>query len=220
MKKRKTQALLFYTDEIVQKRHPLAEFARANVGPEIAKTIATPPPPPPSPTPEVAPPIVVSQPTMTTGDAARITGELLEACRTWIQRHVVVSDEQAVIMSTWTLHTYVFDAFEVTPYLFISSPEKGSGKSTLLRILKAVSCRGRSSSGMSGAALARVVEGSRPTLFIDEIDAQMKGNKETAENIRGILNSGFEPDGVYTRCVGKEFAVKDFPTFCPKCLAG
>jgi hypothetical protein len=157
---------------------------------------------------------------MTTEDAASITGELLEACRAWIRRYIVVSDEQAVIMAAWTLHTYVFDAFEVTPYLFISSPEKGSGKSTLLRILKAVSCRGRSSSGMSGAALARVVEASRPTLFLDEIDAQMKGNKETAENIRGILNSGYEPEGVYTRCVGKDFAVKDFPTFCPKCLAG
>jgi hypothetical protein len=73
---------------------------------------------------------------------------------------------------------------------------------------------------MSGAALARVVEASRPTLFLDEIDIQMKGNKETAENIRGILNSGYEPEGVYTRCVGKDFEVKDYPTFCPKCLAG
>jgi hypothetical protein len=157
---------------------------------------------------------------MTLEDAATITGELLEACLAWIRRYVVVSDEQVIIMAAWTLHTYVFDAFEVTPYLFISSPEKGSGKSTLLRILKAVACQGRSSSGMSGAALARVVEASRPTLFLDELDAQMKGNKETAENIRGILNSGYEPDGVYTRCVGKDFDVKDFPTFCPKCLAG
>ena len=168
--------------------------------------------------PEV--PIVPPLPPMPLEDAARITGELLEECRAWIRRYIVVLDEQAVIMAAWSLHTYVFDAFEVTPYLFISSPEKGSGKSTLLRILKAVACRGRSSSGMSGAALARVVEASRPTLFLDELDAQMKGNKETAENIRGILNSGYEPDGVYTRCVGKDFAVKDFPTFCPKCLAG
>lgn len=165
-------------------------------------------------------PVVQVAPTMTPEDAARITGELLETCRAWIRRYVVVSDEQAIIMAAWTLHTYVFDAFEVTPYLFISSPEKGSGKSTLLRILKAVAYRGRSSSGMSGAALARVVEASRPTLFLDEIDAQMKGNKETAENIRGILNSGYEPEGVYTRCVGKDFEVKDYPTFCPKCLAG
>lgn len=159
-------------------------------------------------------------PPMTLLEASRATGELLEECRIWIRRYIVVSEEQAVIMAAWILHTYVFDAFEVTPYLFISSPEKGSGKSTLLRILKAVSCRARSSSGMSGAALARVVEASCPTLFLDEIDAQMNGNKETAENIRGILNSGYEPEGVYTRCVGKDFAVKDFPTFCPKCLAG
>ncbi|MFZ0339886.1 MAG: DUF3631 domain-containing protein [Terracidiphilus sp.] len=165
-------------------------------------------------------PIVPPSTPMPLEDAARITEELLETCRAWIRRYTVVSDEQAVIIATWTLHTYVFDAFEVTPYLFISSPEKGCGKSTLLRILKAVACRGRSSSGMSGAALARVVEASHPTLFLDELDAQMKGNKETAENIRGILNSGFEPEGVYTRCVGKDFAVKDFTTFCPKCLAG
>jgi hypothetical protein len=165
-------------------------------------------------------PIVQVAPTMTPEDAAKITGELLETCRAWTRRYVVVSDEQAIIMAAWTLHTYVFAAFEVTPYLFISSPEKGSGKSTLLRILKAVAYRGRSSSGMSGAALARVVEAFRPTLFLDEIDAQMKGNKETAENIRGILNSGYEPEGVYTRCVGSDFVVKDYPTFCPKCLAG
>jgi len=157
---------------------------------------------------------------MTPDDAPILTTELLETCRAWIRRYTVVSDEQAVIMAAWVMHTYVFEAFEVTPYLFISSPEKGSGKSTLLRILKAVAYRGRSSSGMSAAALARVVEASRPTLFLDELDAQMKGNKETAENIRGVLNSGYEPEGVYTRCVGNEFAVKDFPTFCPKCLAG
>ncbi|MGA3159879.1 MAG: DUF3631 domain-containing protein [Terracidiphilus sp.] len=168
--------------------------------------------------PEV--PIVPPLPPMPLEDAARITEELLETCRAWIRRYIVVSDEQAVIMAAWVLHTYVFNAFEVTPYLFVSSPEKGSGKSTLLRILKAVAYRGRYSSGMSGAALARVVEASRPTLFLDELDAQMKGNKETAENIRGILNSGYEPEGAYTRCVGKDFAVKDFPTFCPKCLAG
>ena len=125
-------------------------------------------------------PDVPALPIMTPEDAARITGPLLEACRAWISRYVVVSGEQADIMAAWVMHTYVFDAFEVTPYLFISSPEKGSGKSTLLRILKAVAYRGRSSSGMSGAALARVVEASRPTLYLDELDAQMKGNKETA----------------------------------------
>jgi hypothetical protein len=157
---------------------------------------------------------------MTVEDAAALTAELLKTIRDWILTYVVLTTEQAELLAAWELHTYVFDAFEVTPYVFISSPEKGSGKSTLLRILKAVACRGRSSSGMSGAALARVVEASHPSLFLDELDAQMKGNRETAENIRGILNSGYEPEGVYTRCVGQDFAVKDFPTFCPKCLAG
>jgi len=51
---------------------------------------------------------------------------------------------------------------------------------------------------MSGAALARVVEAWRPTLFLDEIDAQMGGNKETASDIRGILDGGFEVNGTYS----------------------
>jgi hypothetical protein len=165
-------------------------------------------------------PTAPAGPPMPPEEAATLTTELLETIRGWILTYVVVTTEQAEVLAVWIAHTYVFTVFEVTPYVFISSPEKGSGKSTLLRILKAVACRSRSSSGMSGAALARVVKASRPSLFLDELDAQMKGNKETAENIRGILNSGYEPEGVYTRCVGKDFAVTDYPTFCPKCLAG
>ena len=172
------------------------------------------------PADEPSVPVATPLSPMTQADAARITGELLETIKGWILAYVVVGTEQAEIMSAWILHTYVFEIFEITPYLFISSPEKGSGKSTLLRILKALACRGRFSSGTSGAALARVVKACSPSLFLDEMDTQMKGDKEKAEAIRGILNSGYEAEGVYTRCVGNDFAVTDFPTFCPKCLAG
>jgi len=145
---------------------------------------------------------------------------MLEKCRAWIQRFVVLDDHEVTILAFWLLHTHAFDAAVVTPYLHVHSPEKGSGKTTLLHVLKALARSPRFSSGMSAAALARVVAKDKPTLFIDELDAQMRGDKEKAQEIRGVLDGGFEIGGTYTRCVGKDFEVKDFPTFCPKVLAG
>jgi hypothetical protein len=40
-------------------------------------------------------------------------------------------------------------------------------------------------SGVSAAALARLVEEHRPTILIDEFDAAAKGNAEMAESLRG-----------------------------------
>ena len=166
---------------------------------------------------EIATPVLSP---FTAEEAAASTSGLLDTLIQWILTYVVVKIEQAEIMAAWIMHSYVFELFEVTPYLFVSSPEKESGKSTLVRILRAVACRGMLSTGISAAALARRVEKDKPSLFLDELDATFKGDKEKAEAIRGILDSGFEPDGAYTRCVGKNFEVKDFPTFCPKVLAG
>ena len=64
--------------------------------------------------------------------------ELLESCRSWIRRYIVVSEDQAVIMATWVLHTYAFDAAETTPYIHITAPEKACGKSCLMEALEAL----------------------------------------------------------------------------------
>jgi hypothetical protein len=166
------------------------------------------------------PPDAASGPTMTPEDAARITGELIEKCRAWIRRFVVVGDHEVTILACWLLHTWAFIVAVTTPYLHVNSPEKSSGKTTLLTVLKALARAPRFSSSISAAVLARVVANNKPTLFIDELDAQMRGDKERAQDIRGVLNSGFEINGTYTRCVGKNFVPTDFPIFCPKVLAG
>jgi len=165
-------------------------------------------------------PVVQVAPTMTPEDAARITGELLEMCGAWIRRYIVVSDEQAVIMAAWTLHTYVFNAAETTPYIQITAPERECGKSYLMEALAAVAAIPVCSSGMTAAALVRTIEAKRPTIFLDEMDAQLGGNKEYVEAIRGILNAGFRQGGVFYKCVGKDFELQGFNVYCPKCFAG
>jgi hypothetical protein len=73
---------------------------------------------------------------------------------------------------------------------------------------------------MTAAALVRTIEAKRPTIFLDEMDAQLGGDKEYAEAIRGILNEGFRKGGIFYKCVGKDFDLKGFNVYCPKCFAG
>jgi hypothetical protein len=49
-----------------------------------------------------------------------------------------------------------------------------------------------------------------------------KGEKEYAEALRGLLNTGHRQGGKSTICVGQgaEMSYKDFSTFCPKAIAG
>jgi hypothetical protein len=165
-------------------------------------------------------PVTTPKPSMTPADAPRITAELLETCRAWIRRYIVVSDEQAVIMAAWELHTYVFDAAETTPYIHITAPEKACGKSRLMEALEALAAAPIRSGGMTAAALVRTIDAKKPTVFLDEMDAQLGGDKEFAEAIRGVLNEGFRKGGVFYKCVGKDFALKGFNVYGPKCFAG
>jgi hypothetical protein len=60
----------------------------------------------------------------------------------------------------------------------------------------------------------------KPTIFIDEMDALLRGSRESAESIRGILNAGFRRGGVFRKCNATTHDLEEFNTFCPKCLTG
>ena len=102
---------------------------------------------------------------MTLEHAAIVTSELLETCRTLITRFIVVSEEQAVIMAAWILHTYVLDVAEITPYIHITAPEKECGKSNLLDLLASVASDPAQSSGTTPAALVVSPTKGVPDLF-------------------------------------------------------
>src|ERR1017187_3883170 len=142
-------------------------------------------------TPHAAP----IQPPTTPETAAIATAQLLDAIKSWILTYVVISEEQATILAVWVLHTYVLNASDITPYIHITAPEKESGKSLLMDVLAAVACNPIRSGGMTAAALVRIVDRHHPTLFLDEMDAAMGGDKEFAEAQRGILNEGFHRGG-------------------------
>jgi hypothetical protein len=118
------------------------------------------------------------------------------------------------------MHTYAFDASETTPYIHITAPEKACGKSRLMDVLVAIADNPVCSGGMTAAALVRSIDNGSPTIFLDEMDAQLGGEKEYAEAIRGILNEGFRRGGKFFKCHGNSHELREFNAYSPKCFAG
>ena len=153
-------------------------------------------------------------------EIAQITAELLDKCKACIRRYIVLSEEQAVILAVWILHTHAFNAAETTPYIHITAPDRACGKTRVMEVLEQLVNNPIRSGGMTPASIVRIVAEKRPTLFLDEMDSQFGANNEYAEAIRGILNEGFRKKGVFIKCVGDDFKPTEFPVFSPKCFAG
>lgn len=146
----------------------------------------------------------------------------LDVVAGFIRRFVVLDDAQAVAITLWTAHTHVVDALGITPYMAITSAEKESGKTQLLEVLQLLVARPWLTGSVTAATLARKIHRDRPTLLLDESDAAFNGDKEYAETLRGVLNTGFRSSGMYSRCVGNgtKLDVQDFSTYSAKAIAG
>jgi hypothetical protein len=141
----------------------------------------------------------------------------------FFRRFIFAGNAELTALSLWTLHTHAFSGVtSFTPYLSITSAEKGSGKTRVLEVLHGVVRQPLMTASISPAALARIVDKEHPTMLLDELDALLKGDKEMSEALRGILNSGFNAKGNYTRMAGTGASMhpEQYSTFCPKALAG
>lgn len=76
--------------------------------------------------------------------------------------------------------TYVFERFEIIPYLAINSAEKRCGKSRLLEILNRLVQRAWLTSRTSTAALIRKIADDRPSLLLDESDTALSAECASA----------------------------------------
>jgi hypothetical protein len=148
--------------------------------------------------------------------------ELLLSLATYVRRYVVLTDDQADLIALWIVHTHALDAADTTPYLEVVSAEKRSGKTRLLEVLDTVVARAWFTGRVTAAVLVRKVADQTATLLLDESDTAFKGDREYAEALRGILNTGFRRGGVASLCVGQgaNLSYADFAVFSPKAIAG
>ncbi len=146
----------------------------------------------------------------------------LDALVVYIRRFVFMSEPQARVVALWVAHTHARKAADATPYLAVTSPEKHSGKTRLLEALEPVVANPWLTGRVTAAVLIRKIDGVAPTLLLDESDAAFGGEKEYAEALRGVLNTGHRRSGKASCCVGQgaNISFRDFSTFCPKAIAG
>ena len=115
--------------------------------------------------------------------------ELIEEIANIFTLYVDLPDKAERLLALWVIHTYTIGVTRVNPLLYIYSPQMRCGKSTLLSVLSRLVNRPMQVSGMSSAALYRSVEAWQPTLLLDEADSFLKAKSESAEALRGIINS-------------------------------
>lgn len=128
-------------------------------------------------------------------------------------------EHERVALALFVLHTWSIESADVTPYLYVKSPQKQSGKTRLLEVL-GLACRdARRTSSITEAAIYQAVEAWRPTLLIDEVDAVFGGRSERTDALRGILDAGNARGDSAIRGT-QEMEPREFGTFCPKVLAG
>ena len=140
--------------------------------------------------------------------------ELLDAITNILTRYVVLPDGAAELVAVWVLHTYTMSAWEHTGYLAVVSPARRCGKTTLLRIIFTLAYRALTADDVAPATLFRVIDASRPTLLIDEVDRYSRDS-----DIWSIINSGHTRGGAVLRCVGDDHEPRAFPTWSAKVMA-
>ena len=151
---------------------------------------------------------------------ASLTADLLTKITGFIRRYVVMSEDEALAVALWVLHTHTFAAADASPTLSVNSAEKRSGKTLLLEVLSLIVARPWLTAKVTAALLVRKVALTPPpTLLLDEADAAFNGPKEHSEALRGILNAGYRRGGVTSVLVptkGGNWQPMDFPVFSPR----
>jgi hypothetical protein len=147
------------------------------------------------------------------------TATLLDEVEQLLRRFVVFTSEgQAIAAALFVLNTYVFDLWDYTPYLAISSATSESGKSRLLDVLETVVHQPWLAIKPSEAVIYRKIQNEHPTLLLDENDQL---SVESRQAIAAVLNSGFQAGRTVSRAMGeKGERIEDYDVYCPKVFAG
>jgi len=143
------------------------------------------------------------------------TAALLGELRETAERHAVLPEGAALAIGLWVMHTWTLDAARFTPRLALTSPAKRCGKSTVLELLDLLCSKSLRTANVSAAALYRTVAKWRPTLLVDEADSFLRESEE----LRGVLNAGYERGMGILRCVRDDHEPEQFACFAAVAIA-
>ena len=150
--------------------------------------------------------------------------EVLDHLHKFFGTYVAFPSEQAHdAVCGWVVHTWCVEAFESTPRLAVTSPEKQSGKTRLFECLELVAYRAIRTSSTTPAALFRSIGQGIRTFLMDEADTYFGyKSRDKHEDLSALVNTGHRKGGsvLRTERVAKDYETKEWPTFAPIALAG
>ena len=154
----------------------------------------------------------------TTGDDGAM---LLDAVHQTLARYCVLPGRHAYVAVTlFTAYTHAAAVFDYAPRLVLTSPEKRSGKTRCMEIIGHLSHRPLWTANASTAAIYRSLASPR-TLLLDEADTIFgtRIKAEQNEDLRGLLNAGFQRGTPVIRWNPAGREVEELHTFAPVVLA-
>jgi len=99
----------------------------------------------------------------------------------------------------------------------IMAPTEEAGKSKIIDVAQYLARAAEVVHDPSPASLFRMIDASRPSLFIDEVDMIYE-----SKGLKTMLNAGYRYGSYVTRAVkiGDDYVPMKFNVFCPKMFAG
>lgn len=149
--------------------------------------------------------------------------DLLDEVEAMIRKYTIQPSEHAyVALVCYVAYTHAAAAFDFAPRLVLTSAEKRSGKSRTMEVAKCMSANPLVSANATVAAIFRSLgEDNIVTLCFDEADTIFgtKVKAEQNEDLRGLLNAGFQRGMPVLRTVPPKHDVQAFQTFAPAIIA-
>ncbi len=150
--------------------------------------------------------------------------KILDQVRDFVERFSAFPSQHcAPMLALWYAHTWVVDAFYITPRLILSSPEPGSGKTRVLEVAQHLTRAPEMTAGGSAAAMARMTAAGPISILMDEVDTIFTAGGGGNEDVRNILNLGYKRTATIPKTKGDPatgFTVERLPIFAPAALAG
>ncbi|MCL1869773.1 MAG: DUF3631 domain-containing protein [Promicromonosporaceae bacterium] len=138
-----------------------------------------------------------------------------------IRRYTVQPSEHAyTALALYAAYTHAASAFDFAPRLLLTSPEKRSGKTRTMEVVGHL-CHGPLfAANATVPALFRSLDTPRTVLF-DEADTIFgtKVKAEQNEDLRGLINAGFQRGTPVLRTVGPNHVPTEFHVFAPVVMA-
>lgn len=154
--------------------------------------------------------------------ATKLSAALNQAYTILKRFTVQTSQHEYTAITLWIAYTHAATVFDHAPRLLYTSPEKRSGKTRTMEVTSKLSANPLIAANATVPAIFRSLNNPR-TLFLDEADTifgtKTKTKAEQNEDLRGLLNAGFQRGTPVIRTVGPNHEPTEFHVFAPACLA-